>query len=63
MKITKCDRCGKVFSPFEEAKNYDLYEEYWRYNISFDAHPYPEDSYDLCSECKKSLYKWIKGGE
>ena len=61
MLVTKCDRCGRVFSYLVDAKTYNLNEQYWRYEIYFDAHPYPAEKCDLCSDCKKDLYKWIKG--
>ena len=62
MQVTKCDRCGKVFSPIEDAiKNCDPRKKYWRYDIYFDAHPYPQEKYDLCDDCKKDLYNWIIG--
>lgn len=61
MQVTKCDRCGKVFSYLEDAKTYDFSEQYWRYDVIYDAHPYPAEKCDLCNDCKKNLYKWIKG--
>lgn len=61
MKVTKCNRCGKVFSILEEAKHCSFRDTYWRYDIYFDAHPYPSEKCDLCLDCKKALYKWMTG--
>lgn len=61
MKATKCDRCGKVFSLLEDAKYCSPYDKDWRYDVYFDAHPYPSERCDLCLDCKKALYKWMTG--
>lgn len=61
MKVTKCDKCGKTFSLLDEAKYYSPSDEYWRLDIYYDHHPYPATKLDLCNNCKKSLYSWLKG--
>ena len=57
----KCDRCGKLFEgilmlPPSELLNSD----WWRYSITRDNHPYSEEKIDLCVNCNKSLYEWLK---
>lgn len=63
MKIMKCDRCGKVFDPSEDAEHYSFNnDKYWRYDVYFNEHPYyPSEKIDLCLDCKKALYKWMIG--
>lgn len=61
MKAMKCDRCGKVFVPSEDAERISFYDKYWRYDVYFDEHPYPSEKIDLCLNCKKALYKWMTG--
>ena len=60
MTKTACDRCGTVFNPYGEV---NLYERYWRLNINYDGHPYPEERIDLCPNCKKELLKWLEEGD
>lgn len=61
MIVTKCDRCGRTFSLKDEIDLYDAKRPWWRYDIKYDAHPYPTQKLDLCINCKEDLYKWIKG--
>lgn len=61
MRVTKCDKCGKIYSDLEEIEEYKLNEKYWRYDLYFDAHPYPQEKVDLCKDCKKDLYNWLQG--
>ena len=58
--IKKCDRCGEPYDPF--LHNITLDSDWWRYSIHKDCHPYEEIKIDLCSDCRKKLYKWL-GGE
>jgi hypothetical protein len=57
--IKKCDRCGDAYDPYNLSTNYG--DEWWRYEVLKDSHPYEEIKVDLCPECRKKLYKWIKG--
>lgn len=64
MNVTKCDKCGKIYSPLEELGKIaecELDMKYWRYELYFDAHPYPQEKVDLCKDCKKKLYHWLRG--
>lgn len=56
--IKKCDRCGKAYDPYN--MKIDLYDDWWRYSIHKDCHPYEEIKIDLCPECKKELFNWIQ---
>lgn len=57
----QCDRCGKLYSP--DITNFDFNKDWWRYNIYKDNHPMDEYKLDLCNECRKKLYIWIKEGK
>ena len=58
----QCDRCGKYYPVELPSIKYD--EEWWRYEIRKDCYPYSyDDRVELCIECRKKLYKWIKGGD
>lgn len=64
MQVTKCDKCGKVYFPLKELDEIARLEpntKYWRYELYFDAHPYPQEKVDLCKDCKKDLYHWLLG--
>ena len=58
MQIKVCDRCGKQVEPIKDT---EYSKDYWRYDVTFDAHPYPKENRDLCQDCKKSLYFWMWG--
>ena len=58
MDCKKCDRCGKAYDPLLE--NINIYEDWWRFNLRKDCHPYEEIKIDLCPDCRKDLYKWLK---
>ena len=60
MTITKCDRCGKEISLDDAINLADTKKPWWRYDIYYDAHPYPTKKFDLCINCKKDLYDWIR---
>ena len=57
--IKKCDRCGEVYDPLLTGITLD--DEWWRYEVRRDCHPYEEIKIDLCPDCRKKLCKWIKG--
>ena len=54
-----CDRCGRFYSIELFSINYE--EKWWRYEITKDNHPYGAEKVDLCIDCRKKLYKWLKG--
>ena len=58
MNCKKCDRCGNAYDPFLE--NINLYDNWWRLNLIKDCYPYEEVKIDLCPNCRKDLYKWLK---
>lgn len=54
----QCDRCKKLYSlPI----SFMTVDEWWRFSVSKDCHPYPEIKFDLCPECLKKLAEWLKG--
>lgn len=56
----KCDRCKQLYSlPI----SFVVFDDWWRYSVSKDCHPYPEIRLDLCPECRKKLAEWIRDGE
>lgn len=58
----KCDRCGRLYEHIDGSK-FDFNEEFWRYNIVKDCHPYDNiEQLDLCLPCWRDLYAWIKEG-
>ena len=57
----KCDKCGKLYV---RNLNYTaIGQNWWRYILSKDCHPYGEVVFDLCNECKKELAEWFEKGE
>lgn len=60
MNAKQCDRCGKCYTSEEEVNSFSLTDERWRYNLTYDAHPYGTFVKDLCPDCLKSLYSWFK---
>ena len=56
----KCDRCGKLCEGFPSVSDCSLFDDWWRYSLIRDNHPYPEEKLDLCVNCKRSLAKWFK---
>ena len=58
--ITKCDRCGEIYDPWETYNHINPYENWWRYGLVKDCHPYSETRIDLCPNCKKDLERWFK---
>lgn len=59
----QCDRCKQYYRKEDLLKEFSLTDKEWRYSIEFDAHPYSAHKLDLCIECTKSLYSWLKQGE
>lgn len=59
--IKKCDRCGDAYDPYHMNINWD--QEWWRYSVHKDCHPYSEIKLDLCPRCRKELVNWIKNKE
>lgn len=57
MTRTVCDRCGRIFTPYQEI---DFKDKYWRLSVHYDYHPYEEEKIDLCPICQKELLKWLK---
>ena len=57
----ECDRCGKYYSI--NFISFDYEEDWWRYGLYRDCYPYEEIKVDLCPECRKKLYDWLKEGE
>lgn len=57
----QCDRCGQFYPIELFSINHE--EEWWRYEIRMDCHPYGDTKVDLCTDCRKKLYNWLKEGE
>lgn len=61
MRANKCDRCGALYEDkFEDYTKENL--ELYRYNITKCCHPYEDTTLDLCKQCRKNLFKWLKNG-
>ena len=58
-KAYKCDRCGILYVPKLKFPK----ENWWRYDIIKDCHPYETVKIDLCDACKLSLAKWLDNKE
>lgn len=59
----KCDRCGKLFEPYNIDEGYKVPTRYANIllrNLSIDqnTHRNPR-KYDLCKECNDSFLKWL----
>ena len=60
--VTRCDRCGKIYDPLYIMHCPSIInQEWWRYKVVRDCHPYEEIKVDLCPNCRKNLVKWLKG--
>ena len=61
----KCDRCGKLFEPYNIHAGYKVPTRYTNILIkdfSLEKGKYKESSdYDLCKECNDSFLKWLSG--
>ena len=61
----KCDRCGKLFEPYNIDAGYKVPSRYTSIlvkNISLAKETYKEfGEYDLCKECNDSFLKWLSG--
>ena len=42
-----CDKCGKILKFASDCK------------IKIYVHPYGDNEYELCNECKEKLKKWL----
>ena len=54
----QCDRCGNFYSIFDGK--WDFNKDYWRYDIVKDCHPNEAYKIDLCDDCRKALFMWLK---
>lgn len=59
----KCDRCGKLFEPYNvdaDCKVPSRYTNILLKNLSLAKGTYEESGeYDLCKECNNSFLKWL----
>lgn len=53
MKAYKCDRCGALFEPSEDATEYRLQK--------YDGDRYYDDL-DICPSCNILFERWMKEG-
>ena len=47
-KATICDKCGKILKYASDCK------------IEIYTHPYGNQYYELCEECKDKVVKWLR---
>ena len=59
MNAKRCDRCKKFYDDDEALERFTLSDPRWRYDITYDAHPYGVIVKDLCPDCRESLYSWF----
>lgn len=63
MDAKKCDRCGKLFEPYNVDAGCKIPSRYTNIllkNLSLAKGMYEEfGEYDLCKECNNSLLKWL----
>ena len=61
----KCDRCGKLFEPYNIHAGYKVPTRYTNIllkDMSLEKGTYKESGdYDLCKECNDSFLKWLSG--
>ena len=59
----KCDRCGKLFEPYNIHAGYKVPTRYTNIllkDVSLEKGTYKESGdYDLCKECNDSFLKWL----
>jgi hypothetical protein len=55
MRIRKCDRCGKVYEPYDDVHNTITVSTYDMNNECVDN----GESYDLCPDCKEEFRGWL----
>lgn len=59
----KCDRCGKLFDPYNIDAGYKVSNRYMNIllrNVLLVDETYKElGDYDLCKECNDSFLKWL----
>lgn len=59
----KCDRCGKLFEPYNIDEGHKVPSRYMNIllrNALIDQSTYKEPhDYDLCKECNDSFLKWL----
>ncbi len=58
-KIMKCDRCKKIYSLEDLMKEAD--EEWVELGVYIED--YTNHYFDLCKDCRHSLYNWFMEGE
>lgn len=55
MKVTKCDKCGKIIPDnCRDERSTITYQGLKKGSV------YTPRDFDLCHECSKSFVKWIK---
>ena len=61
----KCDRCGKLFEPYNIHAGYKVPTRYTNIilkDMSLAKETYKNSGdYDLCKECNDSFLKWLSG--
>ena len=63
MKITRCDRCGKIFEPIPTATiSADGISIMYPLKLTFEtgsAYVTDPKELDICNDCQKSLRDWL----
>ena len=65
MKVCQCDRCGKIFEPHMENRDFwsrviQVGEE--TFNLT-DCLGEIETTYDICDDCFADFQRWLKRGK
>lgn len=55
----KCDRCGKLYEPYNVKKNVERCNGILTLNIDEYRKYYDNKLYDLCPECMETLHNWL----
>ena len=64
MKVCKCDRCGQIFEPHPEGR--DFYSRIIQtgeetFNL-MEPEAEIDGSYDICESCFEDFQRWLKRG-
>ena len=58
-KALKCDRCGKLYEIYDGIAINEGGNKYNEMSLQRPWNPISRE-YDLCPECMKSLFEWLK---
>lgn len=58
-KALKCDRCGRLYEVYDGIAIYEGGNKYNEISLKRYWNTVSRE-YDLCPECMKSLFEWLK---